>query len=203
MWGAQNEGHSYGMATLAKSRYWGWIIRGQRLADKISKTWPKCNLDRKRRVDQRLGSLDLNHVDYSTLPFTHISVDLAGHMLVKIMVNPRRNMKVWSMLFLCNKTGSVRIGLMVNYSAEYWMFRVVRGNPTSVRSDQGSQNKATVNRIMWEKHDPEIGANVVRAHARFPSEGIILSSFSFFFFLLPSTYFSPRRGLPRKLKFGG
>ena len=29
--------------------------------------------------------------------------------------------------------------------------------------------------------------------------GIILSSFSFF----PSTYFSPRRGLPRKLKFGG
>ena len=34
--------------------------------------------------------------------------------------------------------------------------------------------------------------------------GIILSfSFSSSFFLLPSTYFSPRRGLPRKLKFGG
>ena len=36
--------------------------------------------------------------------------------------------------------------------------------------------------------------------------GIILSFFFFFFlsfFFFPSTYFSPRRGLPRKLKFGG
>ena len=33
--------------------------------------------------------------------------------------------------------------------------------------------------------------------------GIILLSSSFFLSFFPSTYFSPRRGLPRKLKFGG
>ena len=55
-----------------------------------------------------------------------------------------------------------------------------------------------------------VGANVVRAHAQARADvvatklGIILLLFlSFFFFLIPSTYFSPRRGLPRKLKFGG
>ena len=55
-----------------------------------------------------------------------------------------------------------------------------------------------------------IGENVVRAlhvvRARVDVVAaklgiIILSSSSFSFF--PSTYFSPRRGLPRKLKFGG
>ena len=48
------------------------------------------------------------------------------------------------------------------------------------------------------------GANerthVVRGRANVVATklGIILS-----FFFFPSTYFSPRRGLPRKLKFGG
>ena len=50
-----------------------------------------------------------------------------------------------------------------------------------------------------------VGANgvthVVCARADIVATGIILS-FSFFFFF-PSTYFSSRRGLPRKLKFGG
>ena len=39
---------------------------------------------------------------------------------------------------------------------------------------------------------------VVRARADVVTAKLILS-FSFFF---PSTYFSPRRGFPRKLKFG-
>ena len=44
-----------------------------------------------------------------------------------------------------------------------------------------------------------IGANIVRARADVVASklGIILLLF------LPSMYFSPRRGLPRKLKFGG
>ena len=70
------------------------------------------------------------------------------------MVNKRSQMKCWPLLIVCMLTGSIHIQLMAGYGADHflaswWIFCEIRGYPAGVRSDSGSQLKASVDAVTW------------------------------------------------------
>ena len=91
-----------------------------------------------------------------------MALDLGAPIFVRGIVNKRSQMKCWPLLICCMLTGSVHIGLMINYGAEafltaWWIFCELRGYPAKVQSDSGSQLKASVTTITWnDAEDPTV-----------------------------------------------
>ena len=89
-----------------------------------------------------------------------MALDIAAPIIVRGMVNKRSQMKCWPLLIVCQLTGSVHISLMTGYGAKHflmawWIFCELRGYPARVRSDSGSQLKASVPVVTWtEDEDP-------------------------------------------------
>ena len=68
------------------------------------------------------------------------------------MVNSRAKMKVWPLIIVCMSTGAVHTELCHNYGAEAFLlqwdyFTSIRGDPTKVFSDKGSQLTAAANYV--------------------------------------------------------
>ena len=156
---AHEEIHHGAKETLWRSRSRAWIVRGYKLAEKVSRQCQKCILRRKELTNQRMGDLPERKLDVCP-PFTNVTLDLAGPILVKAMVNSRANMKVWPLVIVCMNTGAVQILLMHNYGAEAFLlqwshFTSLRGNPRKVVSDKGSQLTKSARWVSWtDKEDP-------------------------------------------------
>ena len=156
---AHEENHHSVKETLWRSRSRAWIVRGHKLAEKICRNCKKCVLRKKELVSQRMGDLPERKFDVCP-PFTNVTLDLAGPILVKSMVNSRANMKVWPLVIVCLNTGAVQILLMHNYGAEAFLlqwshFTSLRGHPKTVVSDKGSQLTKSAKWVNWtDKEDP-------------------------------------------------
>ena len=80
---------------------------------------------------------------------------------MKALVNKRAEMKVYPLLLVCQSTGAVHTQVAHAYSTSVFMiqwnhFVKVRGRPTKVVSDQGSQltssdNTIKINSLNWEQ----------------------------------------------------
>ena len=160
MWAAHNSSHCYPKITLARSRSYAWIVYGYRLASRVSKSCNWCALQLKRKVEQRLGDLQPERLGTGLPPWTYVALDIAAPILVRGMVNKRSQMKCWPLLIVCMLTGSIHIGLMTGYGAKHflmawWIFCELRGYPSKVQSDSGSQLKASVPVVTWsDEEDP-------------------------------------------------
>ena len=151
---AHEEDHKGSTITLWRSRSSAWIWRGRMLAKKICKACIQCDACRALVLEQRMGMLPLERVAAGTLPFTFICLDLLGPLMVKDMVKKRCTMKVWPVIFVCQATGALHIGVMHDYSTHAFLlqwdyFTAIRGVPAKVVSDRGSQLTSAGNTVAW------------------------------------------------------
>ena len=131
-----------------------------KLAEKVAKDCNWCVARGRKLQQQRTGDLPEDRFEVGSSPFSWVSLDLMGPMVVKGMTNTRATMKTWPLLIVCRSTGALHVQLMHNYGTEafllQWLnFVAIRGAPLKVVSDRGSQLTSANNYVTWEgKEDP-------------------------------------------------
>ena len=129
--------------TMAMSRHDAWIVNAKKLSKKIVKKCIRCRFLRKQLEGQKMAVIPAI-LQVPCPPFTNIGVDLSGPFSVKSMTNKRATMKVWVVIFLCLNTKAISMELSPGYSTDDFLIAYsshvsVRGTPTFVHSDRGSQ----------------------------------------------------------------
>ena len=105
-----------------------------------------------------MGDRQEARVTLDSKPFTWISLDFFGPVVVKAMTNKRAHMKTWPILMVCNSTGAVHAACAHDYSTEAFILQfqhyvALRGCPARVVSDRGSQLTSKEN-IVAAKDSP-------------------------------------------------
>ena len=157
---AHNKCHERGAGTLAKSRSRAWIVRGRKLAAKVASSCVYCRKRDAELLKQRMGQLPIERAAIYSSPFAGVCLDLMGPVLVKGVVNARAQKKVWPVLFVCQATGALHICLMHDYGTQafllqYRSFVAIRGKPSKVTSDRGSQLTSKGNSVISPKEHPD------------------------------------------------
>ena len=135
--------HNSVAETLARSRQKVWIVRARDLAKKVCSACTLCRRNNKVLASQQMARLKEESLTVCR-PFTYISLDFAGPILVKGAVNSRAKMKCWMLVYCCRSTKAVEILPTCGYSTQDFILRheefVARhGAPESIVSDRGSQ----------------------------------------------------------------
>ena len=151
---AHNYNHKSVTITLWTSRSDAWVLQGRRLAKRASRSCVECKSRWAKTVEQRMGDLPEERLDVGGKPFTFISLDLMGPVFVKAMVNKRTQMKVYPMVLVCQATGALHTEVVHAYSTAAFLlafdhYTSVRGYPTKVYSDKGSQFTSSGNVVAF------------------------------------------------------
>ena len=126
-----------------RSRHKAWIPDGKKLVKRVTDGYLKCILGQKKLFTQWMADLPKEKF-FQGKPWTNVCLDLAGPVEVREMNNARSKLKTWPLLITCLNTGALTINLMHQYSTSAFLiqwehFVAVRGRPTWVHSDPGSQ----------------------------------------------------------------
>ena len=174
MWRA-HKGHSNLLhrsvsETLSRSRSSVWIVKGKQLAKKICNSCMECRRERKALLSQQMAEL---RTESSSIcpPWTHISLDYAGPIVMKGEINTRSRGKGWILIYVCRSTKAVCLLPTAGYDTASFLIRhkefiARKGQPRSVVSDRGTQLvKSGI--ILAEKNSPKgwDWASVVRANS--------------------------------------
>ena len=157
---AHKEDHRGAKITLWRSRTQAWVWRGLKVAERIVKACIWCRAKRAKLCEQRIGDVPEDRLEVGSPPFTWVSLDLMGPILVKSMVKSRTMMKVWPLLIVCKSTGALHTLVMHDYGTNAFLlqwsqFVALRGAPMTVTSDRGSQLTSVDNVVRWEQiEDP-------------------------------------------------
>ena len=135
--------HNSVAETLARSRQKVWIVRARDLAKKVCSNCLQCRRDNKVLATQQMSRLKEESLTVCR-PFTFISLDFAGPIVVKGAVNSRAKMKCWMLVYCCRSTKAVEILPTCGYNTQSFLLRheefIARhGAPLSVVSDRGTQ----------------------------------------------------------------
>ena len=141
---AHRDDHRAGGVVQRVRRLGYWIIRGNNLAKTVVKNCVPCRKYKPVPLEQKMADLPRVLMDVPVRPFTNICLDYTGAITIKAMTNKRSTMKVWPLVMVCVNTGSVHIELAQDYSTAGFMlafnqFTALRGVPSYVRADMGSQ----------------------------------------------------------------
>ena len=141
---AHRDDHRHGGVVQRVRRLGYWIIRGNILAKAVVKRCVPCRKYKPVTMEQKMADLPRVIMDVPVRPFTNVCLDYTGAVTVKAMTNKRATMKTFPLVFCCVNTGSVHLQLAMNYSTEAFMlefsqFCAIRGIPSYVRADMGSQ----------------------------------------------------------------
>ena len=141
---SHNEAHRAGGDTCFRSRSQAWIVRGRPLADRIAADCLRCRRDAKKYQQQQMGMLPLERTKFPAKPWSSTAIDLLGPFKVKAMNNSRSKLKTWPIVFGCHLTGALHVELCWTYGTDAFLtafdnFTAIRGKPSSVYTDRGSQ----------------------------------------------------------------
>ena len=155
---AHNQDHKGPKSTLWRARAKAWVWRGYKLAKEVERNCRWCKAKKKKMLEQRMGDLPEDRFDLGSPPFTFVSLDLMGPVIVKGMVNKRGVMKAWPLIIVCRSTGAVHTQLMHSYGTEAFLlqwsnFVALRGAPRRVVSDRGSQLTSSENYVTWKSSE--------------------------------------------------
>lgn len=138
--------HNSAVQTLARSRASVWIVRGKGLARKICQTCSRCKLLRKQMCGQQIASIKTENLEVCR-PWTYASLDFAGPLTCRGVVNARARRKCWILVYCCRSTKAVCLLAVPGYDTSSFMIRheefgARKGDPKEIVSDQGSQLEA-------------------------------------------------------------
>ena len=137
------EDHSGATKTAAKCRRKFWIVRLTRLARTMKSSCYVCRLLDKLLSMQQMAPLP----DFRLAPappFNTTSIDLFGPYTIKDTVKKRTKMKVWGFIATCAVTRAIHLDITDSYGTDSILqtlrkFKLLRGCPSEIISDQGSQ----------------------------------------------------------------
>ena len=144
--------------TLARSRKKVWIVKARDLAKRVCSSCPLCKRRNKELAGQQMAKLKQESVTICR-PFTYVSIDFAGPLLIKGAVNVRAKKKCWILVYCCRATKAVELLATSGYDTESFLLRheefvARRGAPVSIVSDRGSQ-LVSASRVLAEKTDSD------------------------------------------------
>ena len=144
--------------TLARSRQSVWIVRGRMLAKKVCQNCFIC-----KRLNIKLSGQLMAKVKEESLtvcrPWTYVSLDFAGPLQVKGVVNLRARKKCWIIIYCCRSTKAVCLLSTCGYDTASFLlkheeFVATHGAPVSIVSDRGTQLVAA-GQLLARKQSPE------------------------------------------------
>ena len=129
--------------TLAKSRSWVWIVRAKDLAKRVVNKCMVCRKQKKQLQGQQMAMLREEAL-VQCPPWTHVSLDYAGPIMIRGEVNARSRGKGWILVFVCQNTKAVCLLVTSGYDTasfliKYEEFRARYGNQKKVTTDRGTQ----------------------------------------------------------------
>ena len=138
-----NEDHTGVVKTLFKSRRKFWIVRGRRLSEKIKRSCYRCRLTDKKLAEQKMSPLPDTRLKIAPVFYT-VSMDLFGPIMIKDTVKQRTKKKVWGVIFSCTVVRALYLDLTEDYGTDSILqtirrFISIRGCPSEIQSDEGSQ----------------------------------------------------------------
>ena len=143
--------------TVARSKFFAWIVKPKDLAKKICFNCYECRRNRRVLQSQQMAKLK---IESSTVcpPWTFISLDYAGPFIIRGEVSKRCRSKCWIIVYVCRSTKAVCLLPTAGYDTGSFLIRheefVARhGLPKSIVSDRGS-NLVKSGIIVAEKNSP-------------------------------------------------
>ena len=137
------EEHSGITKTVAKSRRRFWIVRARSVASKVRRSCYQCRVLDKELAQQKMAPLPTSRQTMSPT-FHKVSLDLFGPLEIKDTVKKRTKRKVWGVVINCLSTRALYIDCTEDYGTDTVLqvlrrFMALRGSPSSIYSDKGSQ----------------------------------------------------------------
>ena len=156
--GESNMVHKSPVETLARSRSSVWIVRGMNLAKSIYKNCPMCIKRRKKLCSQQIAKIRPQNLEICR-PWTYISLDFAGPVVCKGVVNARARRKCWILVYADRSTKAVCLLPTAGYDTGSFLLRheefiARKGAPAEIVSDQGTQLLAA-GVVLAKKESPE------------------------------------------------
>ena len=114
--------HKSAVETLARTRAHVWIIRGKQLAKSVVKQCTKCIKLRKKITIQQIAMMKPENVEMCK-PWTYVSLDFAGPIVCKGVVNSRARRKCWVLVYVCRNTKAVCLLATAGYDTATFLLR--------------------------------------------------------------------------------
>ena len=140
--------------TLAKSRQCVWVVKGRILAKKVVQGCFVCRKVKKNLSGQLMANLKEESLTVCR-PWSFISLDFAGPVVVRGAVNKRAKMKSWIIVYCCRSTKAVCLLATCGYDTGSFLLKheeyvANHGAPISIVSDRGTQ-LVSAGKILAEK----------------------------------------------------
>ena len=137
------EHHRGVVGTLARSRTYVWVVKGKNLAKQVVHNCPKCRRERRKLETQQMGMLKEAQLTVSP-PWSYVSLDFAGPVLVGGEVQKRIRLKCWILVYVDQASRAVCLLLTTGYSTSDFLvkhreFCARKGDPRKIISDRGTQ----------------------------------------------------------------
>ena len=144
--------------TVTQYRLLGlWSPHAQELAKAVKKDCVICRYVDLKPIGQVMGVLPKRQFT-DLVAWDSVELDLFGPILCRSDVNKRCSKKIWGMVVVDTSSGALYCDVVMDYSAEEVIktirrFSSLRGWPSSIRSDPGSQleNAAGVLESWWDQ----------------------------------------------------
>ena len=120
-----------------------WTVRAGHLARNVKNQCVPCRKVDRVTLSQAMGDIPGNR--FADLkPWGYCQIDLVGPYTCRGDVNARSSKKTWAIIVEDVNSGAVHIDVVADYSADavimaMWRFGSIRGWPSTVHSDPGSQ----------------------------------------------------------------
>ena len=144
-------GHLGTEATIARIRSKYWIVGVRKIVKGIIYKCVPCKKKNKRCAEQKMSPLPIERLKPSPA-FQNIGIDYFGPMLTKGEVQKRVRGKGYGIIITCDVSRAVYLDFVPDYSTNALLqairrFASMRGWPSKIHSDPGSQLKAAAKEI--------------------------------------------------------
>jgi len=142
------------VATFRLNGY--WTTQASKLAKKVKSNCITCRYLDRKPMKQMMGSIPKDQM-VQPVAWGDVELDLFGPFTCRGDVNKRSSIKVWGIVVVDKNSGASHCDILMDYSAQETLkalrrFAALRGWPSRISSDPGSQLESSSGRLhsWWE-----------------------------------------------------